>query len=135
MLAGLSRLSDLPGPHLRVKSSNSRPQVTSSSAFRRSFENIGGSVSGTITGISGGLLRDAVASEDPAVLRGIDLYLIPAQFGAGMTIIAEVPELLGGITSLFTAAVAFAFRMLAWRLQWRVPQPMRSWSSWRPVSG
>ena len=27
-----------------------------------------------------------------------------------------------------SAAAAFGFRMLAWKLQWRVPQPMRQWS-------
>ncbi|MCL7660549.1 hypothetical protein M8360_34805, partial [Klebsiella pneumoniae] len=74
------------------------------------------------------LMRDAVASEDPAIFRGTDLYLIPALFGSGLTIIAEVTELLGAIASLIIAAAAFGFRMLAWKLQWRVPQPMRQWS-------
>ena len=42
--------------------------------------------------------------------------------------IAEVTGLLGAIASLIIAAAAFGFRMLAWKLQWRVPQPMRQWS-------
>lgn len=83
---------------------------------------------GALTACGGGLMRDAVASEDPAIFRGTDLYLIPALFGSGLTIIAEVTGLLGGITSLIIAAAAFGFRMLAWKLQWRVPQPMRQWS-------
>ncbi|HJF77974.1 MAG TPA: trimeric intracellular cation channel family protein, partial [Brevibacterium linens] len=39
-----------------------------------------------------------------------------------------VTGLLGAIASLIIAAAAFGFRMLAWKLQWRVPQPMRQWS-------
>lgn len=83
---------------------------------------------GALTACGGGVLRDAVASEDPAIFRGTDIYLLPALFGAGLTIIAEVTGLLGAIASLLIAAAAFGFRMLAWKLQWRVPQPMRQWS-------
>lgn len=83
---------------------------------------------GALTACGGGLMRDAVASEDPAIFRGTDLYLIPALFGSGVTLIAEATGLLGGITSLLIAAAAFVFRMLGWKLQWRVPQPMRQWS-------
>ncbi len=83
---------------------------------------------GALTACGGGLMRDAVASEDPAIFRGTDLYLIPALFGSGLTIIAEVTGVLGAIVSLVIAAAAFGFRMLAWKLQWRVPQPMRQWS-------
>lgn len=83
---------------------------------------------GALTACGGGLMRDAVASEDPAIFRGTDLYLIPALFGAGLSLIADALNLLNGVDSLIIAALAFAFRMLAWKLQWRVPQPMRQWS-------
>ena len=83
---------------------------------------------GALTACGGSLMRDAVASEDPAIFRGTDLYLIPALFGAGVTLIADATNFLGGVVSLIIAALAFVFRMLAWRLQWRVPQPMRQWS-------
>ncbi|MCM1010970.1 TRIC cation channel family protein [Brevibacterium sp. XM4083] len=83
---------------------------------------------GALTACGGGLLRDVVANEDPAIFRGTDLYLIPALFGSGLTILADRFGLLGGVTSVLIAAAAFGFRMLAWRLQWRVPQPMRQWS-------
>ena len=38
---------------------------------------------GALTACGGGLMRDAVASENPAIFTGTDLYLIPALFGAG----------------------------------------------------
>lgn len=53
---------------------------------------------GALTACGGGLLRDVVANEDPAIFRGTDLYLIPALFGSGLTILAERVGLLGGIT-------------------------------------
>lgn len=83
---------------------------------------------GALTACGGGLMRDAVASEDPAIFIGTDLYLIPALFGAGLTVIADAMGILNGVESLIVAALAFGFRMLAWKLQWRVPQPMRQWS-------
>lgn len=83
---------------------------------------------GALTACGGGLLRDVVANEDPAIFSGTDLYLIPALFGSGLTIIADRTGVLGGVTAVLIAAIAFGFRMLAWKLQWRVPQPMRQWS-------
>lgn len=83
---------------------------------------------GALTACGGGLMRDAVASEDPAIFRGTDIYLIPALFGAGLTLVADATGILGGVISLIIAGLAFGFRMLAWKLQWRVPQPMRQWS-------
>ena len=83
---------------------------------------------GALTACGGGLMRDAVASEDPAIFTGTDLYLIPALFGAGLTLIADATGILNNVVSLIIAGLAFAFRMLAWKLQWRVPQPMRQWS-------
>ncbi|TGD38738.1 trimeric intracellular cation channel family protein [Brevibacterium aurantiacum] len=83
---------------------------------------------GALTACGGGLMRDAVASEDPAIFSGTDLYLIPALFGSGLTVIADALGILNNAVSLIIAGLAFAFRMLAWKLQWRVPQPMRQWS-------
>lgn len=83
---------------------------------------------GALTACGGGLMRDVVANEDPAIFRGTDLYLIPALFGSGLTILAEATGLLNAVTAVVIAALAFVFRMIAWKLQWRVPQPMRSWS-------
>ncbi|RBP67155.1 putative membrane protein YeiH [Brevibacterium sanguinis] len=83
---------------------------------------------GALTACGGGLLRDVVANEDPAVFRGTDLYLIPALFGSGLTIIAEAVGWFNVVTAVIIALLAFGFRMLAWTKQWRVPQPMRQWS-------
>lgn len=85
-------------------------------------------VLGVITACGGGLLRDVVANEIPAVFSGSDLYLIPAFTGAlGTALLTEA-----GWWNVWTGAAVvvavFAFRMAAWYLQWHVPSPMRGWS-------
>lgn len=83
---------------------------------------------GVLTATGGGLLRDVVANENPALFNGSDLYLIPAASGALLTAIAIEVGLWGAPAAVVIAAFVFAFRILAWLLQWRVPQPMRGWS-------
>lgn len=83
---------------------------------------------GVITAVGGGLMRDVVANEIPAVFNGSDLYVIPALTGASLTALAVSGDWWGPVAALLLSAWAFAFRMTAWRLQWRVPAPMRGWS-------
>lgn len=83
---------------------------------------------GVLTAVGGGMIRDVLANEIPAVFNGSDLYIIPAIVGAGLT------ALLWGIgwfeswVALVIAALVFLVRMLAWHREWRVPSPMRGWS-------
>jgi uncharacterized membrane protein YeiH len=83
---------------------------------------------GVVTAVGGGLMRDVVANEIPAVFSGSDLYIIPATTGAALTALAVATDLWGPVAAAVLSAFAFAFRMVAWRLQWRVPAPMRGWS-------
>lgn len=83
---------------------------------------------GVITAAGGGLMRDVVANEIPAVFSGSDLYVIPATTGAALTALAVSNGWWGPVAAVLLAGWAFAFRMTAWRLQWRVPAPMRGWS-------
>lgn len=83
---------------------------------------------GVVTAVGGGLMRDVVANEVPAVFDGSDLYVIPATTGAALTVLAVVTGTWGPVAAVVIPAFAFAFRMVAWRLQWRVPAPMRGWS-------
>ncbi|MDV7999725.1 trimeric intracellular cation channel family protein [Rhodococcus sp. IEGM 1408] len=83
---------------------------------------------GVVTAVGGGLLRDVVANEIPAVFSGSDLYIIPAATGAALTALAVASGTWGPIAAVVLSAFAFGFRMVAWRLQWRVPGPMRGWN-------
>jgi uncharacterized membrane protein YeiH len=69
---------------------------------------------GAITGIGGGVLRDVLVGEIPAVLRG-GLYAIPALVGAGIVVIAYHA---GDHTIVFPvvgAVVCFGLRMAGLR--------------------
>ena len=70
---------------------------------------------GAITGIGGGILRDVLLREVPAVLRH-DLYAIPALLGAGILVAAQksgssspVFPLLGILTCVVVRLVAMKF--------------------------
>jgi uncharacterized membrane protein YeiH len=83
---------------------------------------------GVVTACGGGLLRDVVANEEPAVFNGSDLYVIPAFVGALLTAVLKQNQLWNAWVGVGIVAFVFAFRMVAWQLQWRVPSPMRGWS-------
>src|SRR5699024_10073807 len=83
---------------------------------------------GVITAAGGGLMRDVVANEIPAVFNGSDLYVIPAFTGASLTALAVYGDWCGPVAAAALAGFAFALRMTSWRLQWRGPAPVRGWS-------
>jgi uncharacterized membrane protein YeiH len=83
---------------------------------------------GVITAVGGGLMRDVVANEMPAVFSGSNLYVVPAATGASLTVVAVQTGTWGPVTATALAAFVFAFRMVAWWKQWRVPSQMRGWT-------
>ena len=83
---------------------------------------------GVVTAVGGGLLRDVVANEIPAVFSGSNLYVIPAATGAALTALAVATDTWGPIAATVLSFLVFAFRMVAWWRQWRVPAPVRSWT-------
>lgn len=83
---------------------------------------------GVVTAVGGGLMRDVVANEMPAVFSGSNLYVVPATTGAALTVVAVSTGTWGPITATALASFVFAFRMVAWWQQWRVPAQMRGWS-------
>lgn len=50
---------------------------------------------GVVTAVGGGLMRDVVANEIPAVFSGSNLYVIPAATGAALTAVAVSTEVRG----------------------------------------
>ena len=83
---------------------------------------------GVVTAVGGGLMRDVVANEMPAVFSGSNLYVVPAATGAGLTVVAVETGMWGPITATALAVFVIAFRLLAWWQQWRVPLQMRGWT-------
>ncbi len=75
---------------------------------------------GMLTGIGGGMARDMLLAEIPAVLRS-DLYAVAALAGAAIVAggsVLNVPPL---ITTLSGGVICFVLRILAIRRGWHLP--------------
>lgn len=77
---------------------------------------------GVVTGVGGGILRDVLVSEVPAVLRG-ELYASAALAGAATVVLGRLLYLPSPIGAATGAIVCFVLRYLAIRQGWRLPVP------------
>jgi uncharacterized membrane protein YeiH len=75
---------------------------------------------GVLTGIGGGIVRDVLVSEVPAVLRA-DLYAVAALAGALVVVIGNVLSLPSAIAAPAGAVLCFGIRLLAIRYRWQLP--------------
>lgn len=91
--------------------------------------NIYGSIMlGIITAAGGGLMRDVVANEIPAVFSGSELYIIPAFSGALLAALGHQTGIWNTWVTIGAAGFVFAFRLIAWFRGWRAPGSMRDWT-------
>ncbi len=74
---------------------------------------------GMLTGIGGGVARDVLLAEIPAVLRS-DLYTVAALAGAAIVVGGSLLHMPLIITSVVGGAVCFGLRMLAIRHGWQL---------------
>ncbi|GLV60386.1 UPF0126 membrane protein [Dictyobacter sp. S3.2.2.5] len=82
---------------------------------------------GTLTAIGGGVMRDILAQDPPAVLRsGSELYALPAALGATIIVIIAHFAVNDSLTVGLTAVFVFVLRLLALRYHWRGPRPRRA---------
>ena len=80
---------------------------------------------GVTTGVGGGLLRDIVAREIPALVRpDSELYAVPAVAGALMVAAAEPLHQSQSTIAVSAAVSVFVFRLIALRRGWHAP---RAW--------
>lgn len=75
---------------------------------------------GMLTGIGGGIARDLLLAQIPAVLRG-DLYAVAALAGGAVVVIAHELALPAAPAALAGAALCFGLRVLAIRNGWQLP--------------
>jgi uncharacterized membrane protein YeiH len=75
---------------------------------------------GMLGGIGGGILRDVLVREVPAVLRA-DLYALAALAGAAVVVAGDALALPDAPVALFGAALCFALRLGAIRRHWSLP--------------
>ena len=75
---------------------------------------------GMLTGVGGGVARDVLLSEVPAVLRS-DIYAVAALAGAAVVVAGDALHLPSTPMALAGAALCFGLRMAAIRLGWHLP--------------
>ena len=75
---------------------------------------------GMLTGIGGGIVRDVLLAEVPAVLRS-ELYALAALAGAGIVVAGEMIRLPPGLTAMAGGLACFGLRMIAIRRGWKLP--------------
>lgn len=80
---------------------------------------------GMLTGIGGGMVRDILAAEAPAVLRG-DVYAVAAMAGASVVVIGRELHFPSTAAALVGAALCFTIRMLAIQRGWQLPVARRA---------
>jgi uncharacterized membrane protein YeiH len=79
---------------------------------------------GALSAVGGGIMRDVLANEQPAVLRAdSELYAIPAVLGAALVVILQHFALYNPITTAIIVALVFGLRVAALRYGWRAPRP------------
>jgi uncharacterized membrane protein YeiH len=75
---------------------------------------------GMVTGIGGGVVRDVLVSEVPAVLR-TDIYAVAALAGASIFVGGIYLHLPSPLVAIVSAVLCFAIRMIAIRRGWQMP--------------
>lgn len=75
---------------------------------------------GMLTGIGGGVARDVLLAEVPAVLRS-DLYAVAALAGATVVVVGSLLNIPVVITALAGGSICFGLRVVAIRHGWRLP--------------
>jgi uncharacterized membrane protein YeiH len=75
---------------------------------------------GMLTGIGGGVARDVLLAEIPAVLRS-DLYAVAALAGAVTVVGGNLLHLPAILSTIAGGVVCFGLRMMAIRRGWRLP--------------
>ena len=75
---------------------------------------------GMLTGIGGGVARDVLLAEIPAVLRA-DLYAVAALAGASVVVVGTLLALPVVATAIAGGLVCFGLRVIAIRRGWQLP--------------
>ncbi|MBU5613521.1 trimeric intracellular cation channel family protein [Geomonas azotofigens] len=77
-------------------------------------------VLGMLTGIGGGMSRDVLLTEVPAVLRS-DIYAMAALAGAAVVVIGSALRLPATAVTIAGAVLCFGLRLMAIRWGWHLP--------------
>ncbi|MDX2340556.1 trimeric intracellular cation channel family protein [Micrococcus sp. M4NT] len=85
------------------------------------LEPVSAAVLGVVTAVGGGILRDVVAGEPPAVFGGRGWYAVPAIIGSAATASLGAMGLLSIATMAGTMALVLTLRVVSMRGDWLAP--------------
>jgi uncharacterized membrane protein YeiH len=80
---------------------------------------------GVVTAVGGGVIRDVLTQEVPAVLHR-DIYALAALLGAGVVVAGDQLQIRPTPVVLVATFVTWTVRVFAHRRFWSAPQPRRS---------
>jgi uncharacterized membrane protein YeiH len=81
---------------------------------------------GALTAVGGGIMRDLLANEQPAVLRADSkLYAVPAILGATIVVLMLRFSLYSSFAASVAVVFVFIMRIATLRFGWTAPQPKR----------
>jgi uncharacterized membrane protein YeiH len=92
-------------------------------ALEHGLSPVHAAVLGVCTGVGGGILRDMLSGQIPAVLYDRQLYALPAMLGSAVVAVLYHPQRHGAAVTFVAALLTFSLRMLAVRYGWRTPRP------------
>src|SRR6185436_19917465 len=75
---------------------------------------------GMLTGIGGGLVRDVLVSDVPAVFRA-EIYAVAALAGAVVVVLGRSVGWPNAVVAVAGAVLCFGLRMISIRRGWRLP--------------
>ena len=85
---------------------------------------VSAAILGMATGIGGGIVRDLLVAEIPAVLKG-DIYAVAALTGAGVVVVGSLLQFPAHFVCAAGFVSCFALRFVAIRRGWRLPKPVQ----------
>ena len=94
--------------------------VGASKALAAGLGPMGAAMMGMLTGIGGGIARDVLVAQVPAVLRR-ELYAVAALLGAVVVVAGQALKLPATPVAITGAVLCFLLRWLAIRKGWRLP--------------
>lgn len=80
---------------------------------------------GVITAVGGGVMRDLIVGERPAIFQGGPLYATAALAGAGTFALLRQLEMQLNVAVVIAAAVTLIIRVLSLKFKWYLPQIVR----------
>jgi uncharacterized membrane protein YeiH len=84
-------------------------------------------VLGVLTAVGGGIMRDVLAHDEPAVFRAeSELYALPAFLGSIIVVIIPRLSINSSIAAGLTAVFVFVLRLLALRFGLKAPRPLHT---------